>query len=110
MQINFILSLIAAIIVVIFAVMNSASVPVKIFFAEYEFSLALIIFICTALGAVIASMLGFMKELKLKKQVKKLTEENEKLRETISLFNTSGSTENPSNEEVPVSEVNEVNE
>ncbi|MDF2674601.1 MAG: uncharacterized protein K0R09_2869 [Clostridiales bacterium] len=79
MQLYFILSLIAAIIVVIFAVTNAAAVPVRFFFAKYELSLALIIFISTALGAIIAAMLGFVKHFKLKKQIKKLTTENQTL-------------------------------
>lgn len=79
MQLYFILSLIAAILVVIFAITNAAAVPVSIFFVEYKLSLALIIFISTAFGAIIASMLGLVKQLKLKKQVKKLSAENQAL-------------------------------
>lgn len=91
MQLYFILSLIASILVVIFAITNSAAVPVKIFFVEYKLSLALIIFISTAFGAVIATMIGLVKQFKLSKQIRKLhhdnqalTEENNKLKEEIS--------------------------
>jgi putative membrane protein len=79
MQFNFILSLIASILVVIFAITNAAAVPVKIFFVEYELSLALIIFVSTALGAVIATTIGIVKQFKLSKQIKKLTNENQTL-------------------------------
>ncbi|MCL6573059.1 MAG: LapA family protein [Bacillus sp. (in: Bacteria)] len=79
MQQYFILSLIASIIVVVFAITNAATVPVKIFFAQYELSLALIIFISTALGAVIATMIAFVKQFKLNKQIKSLTTDNQTL-------------------------------
>lgn len=79
MQLYFILSLIASILVVIFAVTNAASVPVRIFFVNINLSLALIIFISTAFGAVIAALMGFVKQFKLKKQIKKLSSENQML-------------------------------
>jgi uncharacterized integral membrane protein len=79
MQLYFILSLITSIIVIIFAITNAASVPVRVFFVQYELSLALIIFISTAFGAIIASMLGLVKQFKLKKQIKKLSNENQEL-------------------------------
>jgi uncharacterized integral membrane protein len=79
MQLYFILSLIASIAVIIFAITNATAVPVRIFFAQYELSLALIIFISTALGAIIASTLGLVNHFKLKKQIKKLLNENQAL-------------------------------
>ena len=79
MQLYFILSLIASIAVIIFAITNATAVPVRIFFAEYELSLALIIFISTAFGAVIASMLGLVNHIKLKLQIKRLSNENQVL-------------------------------
>ncbi|MDF2531918.1 MAG: LapA family protein [Clostridia bacterium] len=100
MQLYFILSLITSIIVIIFAITNAAAVPVRIFFVKYELSLALIIFISTAFGAIIASMLGLVKQFKLKKQLKKLNNEKqalfteqEKLQEEISSLKTMHSTE-----------------
>jgi putative membrane protein len=98
MQQYFILSLIASIIVVVFAVTNAAAVPVKVFFAQYELSLALIIFISTAFGAVIATMIALVKQFKLNKQIKSLTTdnqtlllENKKLQEEIHVPNTGDS-------------------
>ncbi|MFL0246328.1 LapA family protein [Candidatus Clostridium stratigraminis] len=81
MQLYFILSLIASVLVVIFAVMNAGAVPVKVFFATYNFSLAIIIFISTAFGAVIAAMLGLVKQFKLKKEIKKITNDNQLLKQ-----------------------------
>jgi uncharacterized integral membrane protein len=93
MQLYFILSLIASIVVIIFALTNSAAVPVRIFFAQYELSLALIIFISTAFGAIIASMLGLVNHFKLKIKIKRLHNENQaliveqkKLQEELSAF------------------------
>ena len=79
MQKFFILSLIASIIIVFFAVTNAAAVPVRVFLAQYELSLALIIFISTAFGAVIATMIALVKQFKLNKQIKSLTAENHTL-------------------------------
>jgi len=79
MQLYFILSLIASILLIIFAITNATLVPVKIFFIQYELSLALIIFIATALGAIIATFIGLLKQFKFKKEIKKLNTEKENL-------------------------------
>jgi uncharacterized integral membrane protein len=109
MQLYFVLSLIASIVVVIFAVTNAAPVPVRFFFAKYEFSLALIIFISTALGAIIATMLGLIKQFKLKKQIKKLNVENQmliienkKFQELTNSFSVSPSLESSSEEKTNI--------
>lgn len=106
MQLYFILSLIASIILIIFAITNAAAVPVRIFFLQYELSLALIIFISTALGAIIATSIGLVKQFKFKKEIKKLSNENqnlivqqEKLQEEISSLKTSLVSIEVSNEE-----------
>jgi uncharacterized integral membrane protein len=105
MQLYFIFSLIASIIVIIFAITNATAVPVRVFFAEYELSLALIIFISTAFGAIIASMLGLVKLFKQRLQIKKLSNENQllieeqkKLQEELSSLEALHPT-TPSNEE-----------
>ncbi|MEI3613245.1 LapA family protein [Pseudogracilibacillus sp. SO30301A] len=79
MQKYFILSLIVSIIVVIFAVTNAAAVPVTVFFTQYEISLALIIIITTAFGAIIATMIALVKQFNLNKQIKSLTTKNQTL-------------------------------
>ncbi|NLM04599.1 MAG: DUF1049 domain-containing protein [Clostridiales bacterium] len=79
MQIYFIFSLIASIILIVFAITNATPVPIKIFMLQYELSLALIIFICTAFGAIIATFIGFVKQFKLKKEIKNLKKENKEL-------------------------------
>ena len=99
MQLYFILSLIASILVVIFAGTNASSVPVRIFFAEYDLSLALIIFISTALGAIIATMIAIVKQFKLSKQNKSLTTENHTLmlenKKLLEVINTTSIDESP---------------
>lgn len=79
MQLYFIFSLIVSIVVIIFAITNATAVPVRIFFAEYELSLALVIFISTAFGAIIASMLGLVRLVKQKLQINRLQHENQAL-------------------------------
>lgn len=79
MQLYFILSLIASIIIIVFAITNSSPVPVNVFFAKYELSLALVIFISTAFGAIIASSIGFVNQFKLKKEIKNLKNKNSDL-------------------------------
>lgn len=102
MQFYFILSLIASILVVIFAVTNAAAVPVKIFFVEYKLSLALIIFMSTALGALIATMFGLVKQFKLSRQLKKLHNENEALVEENSKLKTETESASQPKPEEPV--------
>lgn len=59
--------------------MNSAAVPVILFLWKFEISLALIIFLSAALGAIIAALLGIVKQFKTNKEVKKCTNENQEL-------------------------------
>ncbi|HOT21581.1 MAG TPA: LapA family protein, partial [Sedimentibacter sp.] len=71
MQIGFIVILIIAIFVAIFAIQNGTPVPVDLFFARYEMPLAVIMMICLILGAVIVLILGTTR------QFKKRSEHNE---------------------------------
>lgn len=72
MQIGFVLSLIFATLIAIFAIQNSAIIYVKFFFTSFEVSQALIIFISAVLGAVIAMFLGIRREYTFKKEIKQL--------------------------------------
>lgn len=119
MQLYFIFSLIASIVVIIFAITNAAAVPVRIFFAEYELSLALVIFISTAFGAIIASMLGLVRLIKQKLQIKRLQHENQtllteqkKLEEELSSLRPSQpSLQTPEeNKEIVETELKDINE
>lgn len=72
MQIGFVLSLIFATLVAIFAIQNSAVIYVKFFFTSFQVSQALIIFISAVLGAVIVMFLGIRREYNLRKEIKQL--------------------------------------
>lgn len=75
MQMGFVLSLIFATLVAIFAIQNSAVIYVKFFFTSFQVSQALIIFISAVLGAVIVMFLGLRREYALRKKLKQ-TEKN----------------------------------
>ena len=71
MQAKFIFSLILAVLVAIFAIQNSAAVPVNFIVYHLEISQALIILISAIIGAIMEFSLGFMKKLNLNKKIKK---------------------------------------
>ena len=70
MQKSLILTLILAIIIGIFALSNSAVVEIDFIFAEVVLSQAIVIFISVLLGAVVAVLLGLIREHKLRKTIK----------------------------------------
>lgn len=93
MQIGFILSLIFAIIVALFAVLNSEPVSIRLFWQKYEFSQGIVILGSAALGAVIVLILGVFGNIRTKlkihdlnNQIKGLTSENEDLKNQLSLI------------------------
>ncbi|MBC8587087.1 LapA family protein [Paratissierella segnis] len=78
---RFVISLIFAVIVAIFALQNAASVTIKFFFAEFTISQALIILISAVFGAIIVLILGTIKQFKTNMKVKNLSKSTEKLEE-----------------------------
>ncbi|HKM00616.1 MAG: DUF1049 domain-containing protein [Tissierellia bacterium] len=72
MQIGFIVILIIAIFVAIFAIQNGTPVPVDLFFARYEMPLAVIMMACLILGAVIILILGTTRQFKKRSEQKEL--------------------------------------
>lgn len=78
---RFVISLIFAVIVAIFALQNAASVTIKFFFAEFTISQALIILISAVFGAIIVLILGTIKQFKTNMKVKNLLKSTEKLEE-----------------------------
>ena len=72
MQIGFIVILIIAIFVAIFAIQNGTPVPMDLFFARYEMPLAVIMMICLILGAVMVLILGTTRQLKKRSEYKEL--------------------------------------
>ncbi len=92
MQIGFIVSLVFAIIVALFAVMNSEPVFIRLFWGKYEFSQAIVILGSAALGAVTVVLLGVFgsirKKLKiheLNNHIKVLEQENADLKKQLDL-------------------------
>lgn len=78
-QLMFIISLVFAILVTVFALTNASPVVIHLFFYEFTASQALVIFISAALGAVIVTSLGVVRYIKLRGQVKALQKSNEEL-------------------------------
>jgi uncharacterized integral membrane protein len=78
-QIMFLVSLLFAIIITIFALTNANPVVINMLFYKFEASQALIIFISAALGAVIVASLGLVNHIKLKSQIKTLHKANVEL-------------------------------
>lgn len=78
---TFIILLIFALLVTIFTVQNATVITVKFFMWEVNVSLALIILICLMIGAIVTIFLGIKKEIKLKKENKKLLIEISRLKE-----------------------------
>ncbi len=63
---KFVLSLIFALIVAVFAIQNADPVVVTLLFKKSEISQALIILISAVLGALIVALLGLINQMKLK--------------------------------------------
>ena len=72
MQIGFIVILIMAIFVTIFAIQNGDFVAVDLFFARYQMPLAVIMLICLVLGAVMILILGTTRQFKKRSEHKEL--------------------------------------
>lgn len=74
-QWNFILALLFALIVAIFAVINVDSVQIDYLFGTARIPLILIILGSALLGGFITGSFGFVRSYKLQKQIKLLTKE-----------------------------------
>lgn len=68
----FLFAILIMIVVTIFALSNASPAPVRFFIWTFELSLALLIFISAAIGAVIAIILGLVKQLSNRKRFKLL--------------------------------------
>lgn len=75
MEKGFILSLIFAAIIAVFALKNGAKVPIDLFFTEVQMSQAIIILISALFGAIIAAAFSWVRSLKLNKKIKNLNHE-----------------------------------
>ncbi len=89
-KLNFIFSLLLAIVIAFFAIANSDVVTINFLVAEIPVSQALVIFISTTVGALIVLLFSLVNEFKLKRNLKKeskelegLKEENSKLKDRL---------------------------
>ncbi len=73
MQFGFIISLVAAILVAVFAIKNGESVTIDLFFTTKEVSQAIVILISAASGAIIVAILGLYRQIKMSFKIKELT-------------------------------------
>lgn len=72
MERGFIFSLVFAVIVAIFALKNGDKVLIDFLFTKVEVSQAIVIFLSAILGAVTVSILGIVKNIKFRKEIKAL--------------------------------------
>lgn len=72
MQILFIISLVFAILVSVFAVMNSNPVTIKLLWKQFEFSQAIVILGSAAFGAIIVAFLGIFSKVKSSLKIREL--------------------------------------
>ena len=78
MQKHFILTLIGSILIIIFALTNATAVTVQLFFWRFDTSLALIIFLSAAIGAILAVLFGASKQFSRSKELKKINADNQR--------------------------------
>ena len=87
MEKGFILSLIFAAIIAIFALNNSAVVPVDFVFAEVEISQAIVILISAIFGAVVAAIFSGVRSIKSRRRIRGLESEIHDLEEKNKVLN-----------------------
>ncbi|TSB45690.1 LapA family protein [Alkalicoccobacillus porphyridii] len=94
-QTAFIIGIIAAIIIAVFAVINVEAVPVNYLFGTTNWPLILVILGSVFLGAAVAGALGMMRVVKLQSEVKRLRASH-RLDKTDTPASTNRSETNPS--------------
>ncbi|WP_432401238.1 LapA family protein [Wukongibacter sp. M2B1] len=98
MQILFIFSLVFAILVSIFAVMNSDPVTIKLLWKQFEFSQAIIILGSAAIGAIIVALLGMVNRVKSSLKIRELQNKIKGLENQLAEFKPVDSLESETNE------------
>lgn len=83
MKATFILSLVMAILIAIFALLNGTAVPVSFGFATFESSLALVILVSVAIGAVIIYLIDVVGKFKSARKIKELEKKVAQLEKDI---------------------------
>lgn len=72
MQVGFIVILIIAIFVAIFAIQNGTPVPVDLFLARFQMPLAVVMMACIIIGALIVLILGTTRQFKKRSESKEM--------------------------------------
>ncbi len=80
LEFKFIISLIFAVLVAIFAIQNAGNVEVKFFLANFTISQAVVILGSAIIGAIIVLLLGLIKQIRLNLKIKQLTKEIDSLK------------------------------
>ncbi len=83
MQILFVISLLFAILVSIFAVMNSDTVTIRLLWREYPFSQAIVILGSASVGAIIVALLGTFNKIKSSFKIRELNNKVKSLEKEI---------------------------
>lgn len=86
MRIGFILSLFFGALVTIFAVQNAKTVSINFFSTSVEISQALVIFISAISGALIITLLGLYRELRMKLKIRQQTKTISQLQNELSQY------------------------
>lgn len=91
MQIAFVISLVFAILISIFAVMNSDTVTIRLLWKQFEFSQAIVILGSATIGALILFIIGSVKDIKKNLKIREL---NKKIKDLESRLSSYESTDN----------------
>lgn len=85
-QVLFIIGLIFAILISVFALTNAKPVGINLLFYEFTASQALIIFVSAALGAVIVATLGTVRYIRRVNEIRRLKKEIDVLKKEVSFL------------------------
>lgn len=86
MEVRFIFSLIFAIIIAFFSILNSGIVKINLLFTNVNISQALVILISAVLGSIIVMLLTTIKQFKLKRKIKELSKSVKILEEENAIY------------------------
>ena len=93
MQFGFIFALIISILIAIFAIQNGSVVTIDLFFARFQVSQAIVILLSTVVGAIIAAILGSIRQIKhftvtkeLKNKLKLIESENTDMHKSVTSY------------------------
>lgn len=82
-QVLFIVGLLFAIIITVFAMINSKTVEINFLFTKLKASLALVVLLSAAFGAIGAGLLGLFRRVGLSSELRSVRKQNEKLMNQI---------------------------